>query len=61
MKRKKENDTGPDEAPDALLDRVNEPADLRALTDSELRQFADELRQETIAAVSCTGGHLGAG
>ncbi|MHA1568109.1 MAG: 1-deoxy-D-xylulose-5-phosphate synthase [Alphaproteobacteria bacterium] len=61
MKRKKENDTGPGEARGALLDRVNEPADLRALTDSELRRFADELRQETIAAVSCTGGHLGAG
>jgi 1-deoxy-D-xylulose-5-phosphate synthase len=44
-----------------LLDRVNEPADLRALPRQDLRQLADELRQETISAVSVTGGHLGAG
>jgi 1-deoxy-D-xylulose-5-phosphate synthase len=44
-----------------LLDRVKEPADLRTLPRQELRQLADELRQETINAVSVTGGHLGAG
>ena len=44
-----------------LLDRVNVPSDLRALTDSELSRLADELRAETIFAVSVTGGHLGAG
>ncbi|KQU54114.1 1-deoxy-D-xylulose-5-phosphate synthase [Bosea sp. Leaf344] len=44
-----------------LLDRIAEPAALRALADSELRQLADELRAETIDAVSVTGGHLGAG
>ncbi len=44
-----------------LLDTVKYPADLRALHPSQLRQFADELRAETIAAVSVTGGHLGAG
>ncbi|MEM7641515.1 MAG: 1-deoxy-D-xylulose-5-phosphate synthase [Pseudomonadota bacterium] len=44
-----------------LLDRVGGPADLKALTDRELRQVADELRAETIHAVSRTGGHLGAG
>lgn len=44
-----------------LLDRVTLPADLKALTDRELRQLADELRAETISAVSVTGGHLGAG
>src|SRR6202162_4957242 len=43
------------------LDRVNEPADLRKLSRGQLRQVADELRQETISAVSVTGGHLGAG
>ena len=43
------------------LDRVHAPADLRALTDAELRRLADELRAETISAVSETGGHLGAG
>ena len=44
-----------------LLDKVNVPADLRKLEPSQLRQLADELRTETIAAVSVTGGHLGAG
>ncbi|MCC7037769.1 MAG: 1-deoxy-D-xylulose-5-phosphate synthase, partial [Alphaproteobacteria bacterium] len=44
-----------------LLDKVNIPADLRKLAKGDLRQFADELRQETIDAVSITGGHLGAG
>ncbi|MEP7008512.1 MAG: 1-deoxy-D-xylulose-5-phosphate synthase, partial [Sphingomonas bacterium] len=37
------------------------PADLRALGASDLRQLADELRAETIAAVGVTGGHLGSG
>src|SRR5499425_1756686 len=37
------------------------PADLRRLEQSQLPQLADELRQETIDAVSITGGHLGAG
>ncbi len=44
-----------------LLDRVKTPEDLRALPEKDLRQLADELRQETIDAVSVTGGHLGAG
>ena len=44
-----------------ILDRVHLPADLKRLTDRELRQLADELRAETISAVSVTGGHLGAG
>ena len=44
-----------------LLDLVKSPADLKKLSDQELRQLADELRFETIAAVSKTGGHLGAG
>ncbi|SLN58321.1 1-deoxy-D-xylulose-5-phosphate synthase [Roseivivax jejudonensis] len=44
-----------------LLDRVATPADLKAFSDMELRQVADELRSETISAVSETGGHLGAG
>lgn len=44
-----------------LLDKVKIPADLRTLQPSQLRQFADELRTETISAVSVTGGHLGAG
>ncbi len=44
-----------------LLDRVRTPEDLRHLESSDLRQLADELRQETIDAVAVTGGHLGAG
>ncbi|MDC1427334.1 1-deoxy-D-xylulose-5-phosphate synthase [Rhodospirillaceae bacterium] len=44
-----------------LLDRVLSPADLRQMPSDELRQLADELRQEVIDAVSVTGGHLGAG
>src|ERR1700712_5646469 len=43
-----------------LLDTVDEPADLRRLAPDQLRQLADELRQEMIDAVSVTGGHLGA-
>jgi 1-deoxy-D-xylulose-5-phosphate synthase len=44
-----------------LLDTVTVPADIRALDRSQLVQLAAELRQETISAVSVTGGHLGAG
>ena len=44
-----------------LLDKVKVPSDLRNLAASQLRQLADELRAETISAVSVTGGHLGAG
>jgi 1-deoxy-D-xylulose-5-phosphate synthase len=44
-----------------LLDTVQSPADLKRLSDGQLRQLAGELRAETISAVSVTGGHLGAG
>ena len=44
-----------------LLDTVSKPADMKKLTDAELKRLADELRAETISAVSETGGHLGAG
>src|SRR3569833_1561132 len=44
-----------------LLDTIHSPADLRRLRPEQLRQVADELRAETISAVSQTGGHLGAG
>lgn len=44
-----------------LLDQIKLPADLRRLEQGQLRQVADELRAETISAVSHTGGHLGAG
>ncbi len=44
-----------------LLDTVSEPADTRGFSIPELRRLADELRAETVDAVSVTGGHLGAG
>jgi 1-deoxy-D-xylulose-5-phosphate synthase len=47
--------------PTPLLDQIKTPADLKGRNKAELRQIADELRAETISAVSVTGGHLGAG
>ncbi len=44
-----------------LLDSLTLPGDLRTLSLAQLKQVADELRRETIDAVSVTGGHLGAG
>ncbi|QOG21525.1 1-deoxy-D-xylulose-5-phosphate synthase [Bradyrhizobium sp. SEMIA] len=44
-----------------LLDTIRTPDDLRKLKIEQVRQVADELRQETIDAVSVTGGHFGAG
>lgn len=44
-----------------LLDQIASPADMKRLSDTDLIRLADELRAETISAVSETGGHLGAG
>ena len=44
-----------------LLDTIRTPDDLRRLKIEQVQQVADELRQETIDAVSVTGGHFGAG
>jgi 1-deoxy-D-xylulose-5-phosphate synthase len=44
-----------------LLDTVFAPSDIRGYSLAQLRQLADEVRAETIDAVSQTGGHLGAG
>ena len=44
-----------------LLDIIETPEDLRRLPEADLPQVVDELRRETIDAVSVTGGHLGAG
>ncbi len=44
-----------------LLDAIKSPADVRPLSIVDLKQLADEVRAETISAVSVTGGHLGAG
>ncbi len=43
-----------------LLDKVKEPSSIRSFSAKELKQLADELRAETVRAVSITGGHLGA-
>ena len=43
-----------------MLDRVRYPSDLRNFSADQLKQVADELRAETLDAVSVTGGHLGA-
>jgi 1-deoxy-D-xylulose-5-phosphate synthase len=51
----------PESSKTPLLDQIKYPSDLRKLDPSQLRQAADELRTETIDAVSVTGGHLGAG
>ncbi len=43
-----------------LLDRINDPKDLRGLSVDELKQLVVELREDTVRSVSFTGGHLGA-
>src|SRR5437899_10362145 len=42
-----------------VLDRITGPADLRSLSDADLRALAEEIRQFLVATVSKTGGHLG--
>ena len=44
-----------------MLDQVHLPVDLKKFSREEIKKLADELRYETISAVSQTGGHLGAG
>ena len=51
----------PDNSSTPLLDNISSPQDLKLLSDDQLFQVARELRQESISAVSETGGHLGAG
>ncbi len=55
------DDSHQDRPKTPILDQVHLPSDLKGLSDAQLRQLADELRAETISAVSVTGGHLGAG
>jgi len=45
----------------SLLDSVSSPKDIRDFSDVQLIKLAEELRAETVSAVSQTGGHLGAG
>ena len=44
----------------SILDKVSSPKDMKRLSDPDLSRLATELRDETISAVSVTGGHLGA-
>ncbi len=41
-----------------ILDRINSPADLKNLSMQELETLASEIRDELVATVSMTGGHL---
>ncbi|MFC1916256.1 1-deoxy-D-xylulose-5-phosphate synthase N-terminal domain-containing protein, partial [Chloroflexota bacterium] len=41
-----------------LLDRIDNPADLKGLAPKQLEQLAAELRQEIVTTVTTTGGHL---
>ncbi len=50
----------PENDSSSLLDSVNTPADLKDLSAEQLKQLCDDVRRETIEAVSITGGHLGA-
>src|SRR5262245_4126841 len=44
-----------------LLDGVKIPADMKSLSDEQLKILAGEVRRDMIQSVSKTGGHLGAG
>jgi 1-deoxy-D-xylulose-5-phosphate synthase len=46
-------------SPTPILDRIGTPADLRSLSETELRALAEEIRQFLVTTVSKTGGHLG--
>jgi len=48
-----------DETSARLLDRIESPADLKRLEESQLPQLAQEIRDELISVLSKTGGHLG--
>ncbi|MBT4879081.1 MAG: 1-deoxy-D-xylulose-5-phosphate synthase, partial [Alphaproteobacteria bacterium] len=45
----------------SILDRINKPQDLKALSKEELTNLCEEVRDEIVNIVSKTGGHLGAG
>ena len=47
--------------PNRLLDSINSPSDLKGRSRSEIKQIADEVREEVIDVVAVTGGHLGSG
>ncbi len=53
--------TRANESTTPILDRVHYPADMKTLSDEELKQLANEVRTDMVAQVAKTGGHLGAG
>jgi 1-deoxy-D-xylulose-5-phosphate synthase len=44
--------------PERILDSISAPCDVKALSDVQLSRLAEEIREELIATVSATGGHL---
>jgi 1-deoxy-D-xylulose-5-phosphate synthase len=44
-----------------ILDRIESPADIRALSNDEMRVLAADVRAFLIESCSVTGGHIGAG
>jgi 1-deoxy-D-xylulose-5-phosphate synthase len=52
----------PDKKPSTpLLDRVDNPSDIRSFSINELQTLADELREFLLYSVGQSGGHLGGG
>ncbi len=47
--------------PNRLLDLIQSPADLKGRSRADIKQIADEVRNEVIDVVAVTGGHLGSG
>jgi len=48
------------EQPERLLDSIDSPADLRKLSDGQLQQVAQEVRELVINTIGEIGGHFGA-
>jgi 1-deoxy-D-xylulose-5-phosphate synthase len=42
----------------SFLDKINQSANIKALSDIELKELAEEIRQEIVSIVAETGGHL---
>src|SRR5438477_10013685 len=59
MTKSDSSETTTNTAPKRLLDRIRAPADIKSLSEQELPQLAQEVRDELIRVLSQTGGHLG--
>ena len=60
MTNNDERDTVQEPIAEHLLDRVNDPADIRGFSPAELKRLAADVREETVRTVALAGGHLGA-